>query len=99
MIRQPPRSTLVPYTTLFRSVFTRGKVRVRKWVAPIQAFRVPNGCSTVCRLILAASPRSANRLLILSKASSCSQRAMRRFGPVVHWLLSGHLGQDDDQYL
>ena len=25
------------------------KVRVRKWVAPIQALRVPNGCSTVCR--------------------------------------------------
>ena len=27
---------------------TRFSVRVRKWVEPIQAFNVPNGCSTVC---------------------------------------------------
>src|SRR5258707_5975829 len=26
MIRRPPRSTLFPYTTLFRSPFSRGKV-------------------------------------------------------------------------
>src|SRR5207253_4861745 len=31
------------------SVRTLSRVRVRKWVAPIQALRVPNGCSTVCR--------------------------------------------------
>jgi hypothetical protein len=41
----------------------------------------------------------SNRLLILSKASSCSQRAIRRFVSVVHWDLIGHMGQDDDQYL
>src|SRR3712207_8396565 len=28
MIRRPPRSTLFPYTTLFRSVFGRGRVEV-----------------------------------------------------------------------
>src|SRR5260370_30329607 len=27
MIRRPPRSTLFPYTTLFRSAFSSGKVR------------------------------------------------------------------------
>src|SRR2546422_5749260 len=31
MIRRPPRSTLFPYTTLFRSVFAFGKARVRKF--------------------------------------------------------------------
>jgi len=30
-------------------VLTRFKVRVKKCVEPIQALRVPNGCSTVCR--------------------------------------------------
>src|SRR2546426_12641068 len=28
MIRRPPRSTLFPYTTLFRSVVVRGEMRV-----------------------------------------------------------------------
>ena len=31
------------------SVLTRFKVRVKKWVEPIQALMVPYGCSTVCR--------------------------------------------------
>jgi hypothetical protein len=30
-------------------VLTRFRVRVKKWVEPIQALMVPNGCSTVCR--------------------------------------------------
>src|SRR2546430_10838967 len=29
MIRRPPRSTLFPYTTLFRSVFERARVRLQ----------------------------------------------------------------------
>src|SRR3712207_9502467 len=32
MIRRPPRSTLFPYTTLFRSVVDRGLVDVRREV-------------------------------------------------------------------
>src|SRR3712207_6873946 len=32
MIRRPPRSTLFPYTTLFRSVGERGQVEVRPGV-------------------------------------------------------------------
>src|SRR3712207_8022785 len=31
MIRQPPRSTLFPYTTLFRSFFDRTKNGRRRW--------------------------------------------------------------------
>src|SRR2546425_9710720 len=37
MIRQPPRSTLFPYTTLFRSVVARGAVEQPEPVAVRQA--------------------------------------------------------------
>src|SRR2546426_5200705 len=30
MIRRPPRSTLFPYTTLFRSVFTQGRKTMKQ---------------------------------------------------------------------
>src|SRR2546426_8353902 len=32
MIRRPPRSTLFPYTTLFRSITTNGRVKNGGWV-------------------------------------------------------------------
>src|SRR3989449_10731781 len=34
MIRRPPRSTLFPYTTLFRSNAARGTVRLVMYVSP-----------------------------------------------------------------
>src|SRR5260370_22149857 len=34
MIRRPPRSTLFPYTTLFRSWHCRGPLRQRRWDFP-----------------------------------------------------------------
>src|SRR3989442_13538698 len=34
MIRRPPRSTLFPYTTLFRSVTLRGTVKKMEWINP-----------------------------------------------------------------
>src|SRR5215203_6358586 len=34
MIRRPPRSTLFPYTTLFRSTPRRGRSRARRSAAP-----------------------------------------------------------------
>src|SRR5258708_23306763 len=33
MIRRPPRSTLFPYTTLFRSTIGNGAAEIRNWVA------------------------------------------------------------------
>src|SRR5881392_706055 len=47
------------------SVRTLSRVRVRKWVAPIQALRVPNGCSTVCRRTPMASGIRSSRSCIL----------------------------------
>src|SRR5688572_32458426 len=38
MIRRPPRSTLFPYTTLFRSPVTKGSCGARATTAPIRLF-------------------------------------------------------------
>src|SRR3712207_8951727 len=38
MIRRPPRSTLFPYTTLFRSVFHRATIVRRDWAKADGAF-------------------------------------------------------------
>ncbi|MEA3085649.1 MAG: hypothetical protein QOC89_3346 [Paraburkholderia sp.] len=43
------RFMLYASTCKLISVLTRSMVPVRKWVAPIHALIVPNGCSTVCR--------------------------------------------------
>src|SRR5690349_22711617 len=64
MIRQPPRSTLFPYTTLFRSLLSQGTRRyhstrngVRTWLAragnrqsrfPVRRYRL-DGCSSLAR--------------------------------------------------
>src|SRR3712207_7343068 len=41
MIRRPPRSTLFPYTTLFRSPTSTGSTRKRWWHEPDQEGRPP----------------------------------------------------------
>src|SRR3712207_8303709 len=43
MIRRPPRSTLFPYTTLFRSRAHRGRLRVHRAAAPLQDHAPPQG--------------------------------------------------------
>src|SRR2546422_6705919 len=48
MIRRPPRSTLFPYTTLFRS----------RWPAPAGRVSGPSGGSPRCRSCAAAAARS-----------------------------------------
>src|SRR5256885_10753123 len=42
MIRRPPRSTLFPYTTLFRSVTVLGTTRDPKWLEFLGALRDGN---------------------------------------------------------
>src|SRR5438445_9488827 len=39
MIRRPPRSTLFPYTTLFRSVCTHGRTRSRRHPERVRTYR------------------------------------------------------------
>src|SRR5438132_10810024 len=41
MIRRPPRSTLFPYTTLFRSLARRSAVAIRSQTKPANPSRAP----------------------------------------------------------
>src|SRR2546425_7077329 len=44
MIRRPPRSTLFPYTTLFRSdVFLEANARARRVKLPLRPLRIADG--------------------------------------------------------
>src|SRR5256885_7898682 len=52
MIRRPPRSTLFPYTTLFRSPFSISKRRSRSWDAESHTAR-NNPANISTALILA----------------------------------------------
>src|SRR2546427_10336828 len=67
MIRRPPRSTLFPYTTLFRSSFTKHCVRVRSesvceyahgvsYTAPDSRSRAASMSASVNTVTSAASP-------------------------------------------
>ncbi|SFM47728.1 hypothetical protein SAMN05192568_103339 [Methylobacterium pseudosasicola] len=56
------------------SVLTFARVRVRNWVAPIQAFKVPNGCSTACRRTFIASGIRSSRPCVASRTLSYTQR-------------------------
>src|SRR6266850_586949 len=70
MIRRPPRSTLFPYTTLFRSFSARGG----RWHSPVRAAHRRSGkrseehtselqspCNLVCRLLLEKKKRGRVR--------------------------------------
>ena len=61
-----------------------GSVFIRKCVAPIRIFRVPNGCSTVSRRVRIASGFLSRRACTASTTYSSSHRLMRRCGPFVH---------------
>src|SRR5206468_8721820 len=75
MIRRPPRSTLFPYTTLFRSVLVRRRAGIDDVVGALEAFvvrRVPEQRSEehtselqsrsdlVCRLLLEKKKKKIN---------------------------------------
>src|SRR5258708_26816272 len=51
MIRRPPRSTLFPYTTLFRSMFVKGKSTVSKAIQKLESN--PNVSFKVCEQTMA----------------------------------------------
>src|SRR3712207_8586035 len=51
MIRRPPRSTLFPYTTLFRSVFISSGEKGDGWVDPKGMFLAAVGAGPVYRLL------------------------------------------------
>src|SRR5476651_2797872 len=75
MIRRPPRSTLFPYTTLFRSVAEPGKRRPR---ADVSVYHIGNRSEEhtselqsrqylVCRLLLEKKKKKHNNLFLSKK--------------------------------
>src|SRR5215211_8880827 len=83
MIRRPPRSTLFPYTTLFRSPRSaRGSMPIRRPTRARSASASPSTCSTrseehtselqshsdlVCRLLLEKKKKTLNLLELNQK--------------------------------
>src|SRR2546430_13496063 len=82
MIRRPPRSTLFPYTTLFRSPWACECASPFEWPVPIGPFPFTDaGCGSrseehtselqsqsnlVCRLLLEKKKKKKRKLLIRS---------------------------------
>src|SRR2546430_5016575 len=61
MIRRPPRSTLFPYTTLFRSLFSAAKERLLQWeVSPAEIEKLDQGGKAITDLTV-NSPVSGYR--------------------------------------
>src|SRR5256885_10945103 len=79
MIRRPPRSTLFPYTTLFRSEVRRPLVRPERpeFMSPIAIERLPKVISDKCRVRLSPD-RKSTRLnsshLVISYAVFCLKK-------------------------
>src|SRR5256885_12061393 len=85
MIRRPPRSTLFPYTTLFRSVFVAaspaGLTPPRLWVTdgtPAGTVRseehtseLQSPCNLVCRLLL--EKKKKHLVIYSSHEVTCDQ--------------------------
>src|SRR5256885_5217789 len=87
MIRRPPRSTLFPYTTLFRSTFNVSLAVVQSWLSG-QVFLVANHGTlnlhpirSFVAVILAAD-RKSTRLnsshLVISYAVFCLKKKKRQ---------------------
>src|SRR5256885_10827998 len=85
MIRRPPRSTLFPYTTLFRSPRRRASIRLELAASYFQAGRIDvaleerseehtselqSPCNLVCRLLLEKKKHSYPNSQTLSLAIS-----------------------------
>src|SRR2546422_4181858 len=66
MIRRPPRSTLFPYTTLFRSHFSQGETMARFG----EEIAVANGNAGAFGLLTVTSPTSASAELTIDRKST-----------------------------
>src|SRR5207247_7165902 len=82
MLRRPPRSTLFPYTTLFRSLFSTvpQSLSCKCWSIPVFANRSEEHTSElqsrvdlVCRLLL----EKKNRNTLSSTAERCTTKYQR----------------------
>src|SRR3712207_6908559 len=69
MIRRPPRSTLFPYTTLFRSIPTDSRRRIDPWRFPYSGTHKPVVQAYTFTIPLAdVSARAGDRLVVAAWA-------------------------------
>src|SRR5256885_13231909 len=96
MIRRPPRSTLFPYTTLFRSFRSAlaaenlqkmGYTNVismdggyRGWRSEEHTSELQSPCNLVCRLLLEKKKKKTKVTFILLHLKYVTTRAPRRLG-------------------
>src|ERR1022692_5268230 len=89
MIRRPPRSTLFPYTTLFRSPWSRSKTRTISPAARSIRWRyrseehtseLQSPCNLVCRLLL-EKKQPATYVALGATTGVCAARAAEQLGP------------------
>src|SRR5436309_11007381 len=89
MIRRPPRSTLFPYTTLFRSP--------SKYVFRLHALDVATGAE---RLGAGGEDRKSTRLnsshVKISYAVFCLKKKKTQYQPAVQERVLGQLGEMDE---
>src|ERR1039457_3416997 len=88
MIRRPPRSTLFPYTTLFRSVFVTGSqastlsfagLSLWEYRSEEHTSELQSPCNLVCRLLL--EKKNTSIVSTLETASPLAQGAPWRAWP------------------
>src|SRR5256885_12627900 len=86
MIRRPPRSTLFPYTTLFRSTFVAGARALSDYRRANRTARAAASLFSVARDEAADADRKSTRLnsshLVISYAVFCLKKKTR-----THFLL------------
>src|SRR2546429_4572870 len=84
MIRRPPRSTLFPYTTLFRSVLERGEAHERSSVKFEGWDLIPDGLDSVGR-------RGADNLAkFLERGASVFRHGRKVLVDVAGWRSEEH---------
>src|SRR5256885_9830101 len=74
MIRRPPRSTLFPYTTLFRSELKDGAANAFKGLVNSIVDQLNNGINAVERFIDRKSTRLNSSHLVISYAVFCLKK-------------------------
>src|ERR1039457_185728 len=73
MIRRPPRSTLFPYTTLFRSMYPQKKPRTNRSIKPGKkpgrsgehTSELQSPCNLVCRLLLEKKKNKTDHITVI----------------------------------
>src|SRR5256885_9403630 len=94
MIRRPPRSTLFPYTTLFRSTASAVPPRVEQITGRPLAWasarseehtsELQSPCNLVCRLLLEKKKHNPEILIISDRARKSACATWRRYDAMVN---------------